>query len=365
MRYGLSVIGNGPVGCYTAMCAQKHTDVALIGPKVDKVRCAGLISHSGLTKLDLVKGDHVLNKVTGCRIFSPKGTEIHVDAKKPMALVVDRIAFDKNILGMAQDAGVTYLEDWVTSVNGGISTKSGQNIVSDTQAIAAGAFYSLQHDAGMPTPKEYLVGGQYEMKVECEPDIVELRFDLPDFFSWIIPVDGYARIGLCTKGNPRPHLDNFVAKLKSQGRIRSNTRISESFGVIPQHDPKMPTQHGHIRLVGDAAGQVKATTGGGVVLGCLSGTHILESNYDQSWRDDVGGELRMHLMIHRFIRNLSPEGKDRFFKLVSDYNSTLIETGDMDFAQKTVISMAKNPGFALRSLPFMHKILKAVISAFL
>lgn len=365
MRYGLTVIGNGPVGCYTALRAQKHADVALIGPKVETVRCAGLISRTGLSKTGLLDGDHTLNTVTGCRIHSPDQRQIYVDAKRPMANVVDRIAFDNHILDMAKDAGVTHIGEWVDSFSKEIVLKNKKTVSQDKIALASGSFYGIQHEKKLPTPKEYLVGGQYEMKIDCESDIVELFFDIPDFFSWIIPVDGYARIGLCSKKNPRPLLDLFVSRLKRLGRLRSSARISESFGVIPVHDPSMPTQIGDIRLVGDAAGQVKATTGGGVVMGCICGQYILEDDYDSKWRTQVATELRMHLALQSFILGLSDSKKNAFFSLVSKYSQTLIESGDMDYAKRTVVSMAKNPGFALRCLPYTPFMIKPFLQAFL
>jgi len=361
MRYDYAVCGNGPVGSYAAMCAAGDGDVALIGKKIEDIRCAGLISKSGLAKLGLLSCDFILNKVRGSKIFSPDGTEIFIDGRKTKALVVDRIGFDNHVIDLATDAGAVYIDDWVTGIRPEMTLKNGGELKAGEKILAAGTVYTIQHDAGIPTPNEYLMGGQYEMNVECDPDFVELHFDVPDFFAWVIPVGDHARVGLCVKGNPRPYLDAFVKKLEAAGRIRSSKRLSESFGVIPVHSPSFKAQYGDIRLVGDAAGHVKATTGGGIVLGCMCAKHATESDYERQWRSEAGSELRMHLFIHRFLNRLSDRGKDRFFGLLSRYNTILEESGDMDYAKKTVMSLLRNPGFAARSAVTLPWVLADIV----
>jgi len=46
-----------------------------------------------------------LNKVYGARIFSPKGKVLEIDAKKPKAVVIDRVKFDQTAMTMAVHAG--------------------------------------------------------------------------------------------------------------------------------------------------------------------------------------------------------------------------------------------------------------------
>ncbi len=345
MRRKAAVVGNGPAGCYAAMHAAQAGEVAIIGPSKRRVQCAGLISLNGLSKLGVRPGGYVLNKVRGAKLISPDGSETLVDGGRTMAYAVDRLAFDNHLLNMAVAQGAEYIDDRVTSLKAGAALASGGRVEADRIILATGSDYTLQAREDIPRPRECLVGGQYELDVECAPDFVELHFIVPEFFAWVIPVGDRARVGLCAKGNPRPSLDAFVRKLKLAGRLKSDRRHSETFGVIPVHDPGLRTVHGNIALVGDAAGHVKATTGGGIVLGALAARHATAPDYDLLWRREIGRDLRLHLMIHRMLARLSDRGKNRFLRIVNSSAGTLRDGGDMDDAWKTTRSMLGNPRF--------------------
>jgi len=356
MRRQAAVVGNGPAGCYAAMHAAEDWEVAIIGPTKRHVQCAGLISLTGLEKIGVKPGGYVLNKVRGAKLISPNGSETMVDGGRTMAYAVDRLAFDNQMLNMAVARGAQYMDDRVTSLRGGVTLASGLKLEADRIVLATGTDYTLQAREDIPKPREYLVGGQYELAVDCAADFVELHFVVPEFFAWVIPVGDRARVGLCTKGNPRPSLDAFVRKLKLRGRLKSDRRYSETFGVIPIHDPGLKTLHGNIALVGDAAGHVKATTGGGIVVGALAAKHALKPDYDSLWRREIGGDLRLHLMIHRMLARLSDRGKDRLLRIVKDSAGTLGAGGDMDDAGKTAKTMLGNPRFTaelLANLPWL------------
>jgi digeranylgeranylglycerophospholipid reductase len=194
------------------------------------------------------------------------------------------------------------------------------------------------------------------MRVECDPDFVELHFCVPDFFAWVIPVGDRARVGLCVKGNPRPYLDAFVKRLQKTGRIKSDAVLAESFGIIPVHDPTLPTTTGNIVTVGDAAGQVKATTGGGVVFGALAAAHAHKPDYEAIWRRELGFDLKVHLLIHRLLNRLSDGGKDRLIRIIGDCHGALESGGDMDSASQTSAALLKSPKFlaeAAMNLPWL------------
>ncbi len=350
------VVGNGPAGCIAASNASASGETILVGSNERRMQCAGLVSVSGLERLGINPKDTVLNTVRGARIYSPSGNQVLVDAKKDKAYVLDRLAFDGMLLDAALASGVEYVDGWVTSLKPMVEIKGRKPISAGMAILASGTDYTLHHRNGLETPGEYLVGGQYEMKVDCDMDYVELHFNTPDFFSWVIPLGETARVGLCVKGNPRPYLDSFVKRLKSQGRLKSGKITSQSFGIIPLHRPSMRTEYEGLRLVGDSAGQVKASTGGGVVMGGLAARHITSPDYGRLWRKEIGLELRLHLMIHRMLNRLSDKGKDRFFRVVGDSHASLERSGDMDMASKTLSSLAKDPSFIAKvglNLPWL------------
>ncbi|MFH1402822.1 MAG: NAD(P)/FAD-dependent oxidoreductase [Candidatus Altiarchaeota archaeon] len=352
MKYDAAVVGAGPVGCIAATHAAKSMDVALIGGDVCRVQCAGLISKSGLERLGVSDGDFILNRIRGARFYSPGGVLFEADGGKTMACVVDRIGFDGHLLNKAVDAGAVRATGRVVDVNGTISTSDGSKIKADRIALATGTDYSLHITMGIEKPSEFLIGMQYEMDVECDNDFAELYFTVPDFFAWVIPIGDRARIGLCTKRNPRPYMEAFVKKLRDEGRLRKDTVFDEHYGIIPIHKPSMRTQYDGLVTVGDAGGQVKASTGGGIVMGGLAAEYAFSDQYEREWKRAVGRELLMHLFIHRFLSGLSPKSLDRLFDLLQSVRGSLESGGDMDYASRVISSLAFNPRFAVKFLAY-------------
>lgn len=351
MKYDYAVVGGGPAGCFAALGAAARGDTILFEEhKKQPVHCAGLISSSGFKRLGVRPGHFVLNELKGARIYSPLGSVLEVRSKSVKAYAVDRSLFDGYLLDMTLSSGVSLENVRIESITNSCLTSGAKQFKAGRKIIATGVDYNLHRRLGINQPREFLVGAQYEMDVECDEDMVELHFTVPDFFAWVIPLKGRARVGLCTKGNPTPHLDSFIKHLKHEKRIRSSRILNKSYGIIPVFNPRMKTQYSDVSLVGDAAGQVKATSGGGVVMGCTAAKHAWSSDYERQWRKDIERELKLHLAAYRFINKLSPKNLDCFFRITSRSKSVLEEHGDMDYASKTALALARNPKFALRFL---------------
>jgi flavin-dependent dehydrogenase len=111
-------------------------------------------------------------------------------------------------------------------------------------------------------------------------------------------------------------------------------------------------------VVGDAAGQVKPTTGGGIVIGGYCGklagiaaasaaTHNgVESeqflrNYDAQWKEKFGSDLRKMGLARKLFGSLSDETLDRLFSVLRDSVSEIEAEGDMDFQGKIITRILK------------------------
>lgn len=351
MKYDFAVVGGGPAGCIAAREAVKHGDVILFEEHaVQPVHCAGLISASGFKALNIPKGDFVLNELRGARLFSPLGGIVEVTARKAKAYAVDRSLFDRHLLSVALSKGVVYENKRVGGISSGAVTAGGKRFSASRAILATGTNYNLQKKMRLNCPKEFLVGAQYEMHVDCQPDVVELHFVVPDFFAWVIPLGGRARVGLCTKGNPTPHLESFIRRLARQKRLKSACVLNRSYGIIPVYNPRLRTHYPNINIVGDAAGQVKATTGGGVVMGGLAAHHAWSNDYEILWRQAIASDLSLHLRIHRFVSRLSARNLERLFALTAESSRSLEKYGDMDYASKTLRGLFLNPTFTLKLL---------------
>jgi flavin-dependent dehydrogenase len=108
--------------------------------------------------------------------------------------------------------------------------------------------------------------------------------------------------------------------MKEEG-LHKNIKISTQAGAIPLFDKGFPTQRSNIYLIGDAAGQVKATTGGGIVP-ALRASKVLRDciangrNYDREWKRTVGKELSMHARIRKILDKMSEKDYTDTFKKI-------------------------------------------------
>lgn len=341
-----AVVGAGPAGSISAKTLARSGDVTLI-EEHDKqpVQCAGLLSVSGLARLGIKPGDSVLNKVSGARFISPEGRTVEIKASRDTAYVVDRQRFDEILQEDAVNSGAEYVNERATKASRGWVEAGGGRFRADRIVLASGVNYRLHRKLGLEQPKRFLVGAQYDVNVSCGQDFVELHFNVPGFFSWVIPAGDFARVGLCCGGNPMPYLNSFLKHLKDSGRVSGGKPKNLISGLVPVYEPDIRTDYGWLVTVGDAAGHVKATTGGGVILGGVAATHVPEKDYERAWRRDAGRELYMHLMIRRFLDRSCRRGVESVFNLLEAGAHALEAGGDMDEALKTVKSLAASPRF--------------------
>ena len=100
-------------------------------------------------------------------------------------------------------------------------------------------------------------------------------------------------------------------------------------GLIPVYDQRKATQKNNLYLIGDAAGQVKATTGGGLVPGIKAALICAESirnrtNYHKAWKKSLGKELMTHLLIRNTLDRFTDSDYDALLQKLSDKKITKI-----------------------------------------
>ena len=153
----------------------------------------------------------------------------------------------------------------------------------------------------------------------------------PGFFAWLVPIStNRARVGLFSKEKPGVHLHHLLNQLSTENKITmSNPDIS--YGGI--HLKPLSRTYGERALVtGDAAGQVKPTTGGGIYYSlicadCASETadQALRQNdfstrrlarYQKLWQAKLGRELRIDYFARSMYNRLSDRRINSIFDVV-------------------------------------------------
>ncbi|MCD6522808.1 MAG: NAD(P)/FAD-dependent oxidoreductase [Candidatus Diapherotrites archaeon] len=346
----ITVVGGGPAGL---LCAK---EIAHHGKKVrvfeehkeigKPVQCAGLVSKKGLDNLNVDYGDSVLNKVRGAFLYAPDGTSIEVKRNETQAYVIDRGLFDKIIAEEAKSEGAEIV----------LGRRWDKHFVFENELVvgADGPLSSVAKSVGVEHKCIYAY--QIETRYEHELDRVSLFFGsfAPGFFAWIIPVDEkISRIGIgVNKGNPKDALMRFL-----KGRGIKAKQENESAGLIPVFDNKK-TAFQNIALVGDAAAQVKATTGGGIaiggfcglILGNIIGRDLPLEMYERTWREEFERELVMHLKIRRAADTMSDTDYNELFHIGKEEGIEHIieQYGDMDRPTKMIMEIMKRPGLMFK-----------------
>ena len=377
-NYDIAVVGAGPVGStFARYMAEEGFKVGLMERKRKigvPLQCAGLVGKK-IKKLNVLPDEFVLNKVCGAHLHSPSGEVLSVAKKKPEAYVLDRMSYDKFLAELAVENGAELLLNHkVVGANiktGDIRVKNQEKNIS-TSVIAGADGYSSLVSTEFNPPSKTVQAAQYLVDMGSnvlESDYVHLYVDsrISPGFIWIIPVsESTARIGLFASAGYRELteiLDGFLVKNE---KFRNASVIKKYHGLIPVYDPKKMIQKDMALLLGDAASQVKPTTGGGLIMGfkCAriaaaatsnalhEGDIGLLRNYERSYMKEYKNELRIQIEVKKIFESMSNEELDKMFlKLEQGGAEAMISKyGDMDTQSPLIKQMLKS-GLLFSILP--------------
>lgn len=357
--YDTIIVGAGLTGSYIAY------SLASLGYKVavfeeherigEPVQCTGIIGAECLERFLLFEGT-VLAEVSSARLFSPSRNEIRVVRDNVQAYIIDRAAFDRALAEKAQGQGAHYLigsrvrDVTVCSNSVRIETESQQAFETKTVVIASGFGSKIPQKLGLGKVNDFVRGAQAEVTIDglCE---IEVYFDqavAPGFFAWFVPTaEQKALVGLLSRRNPGGHLRDLLSSLFQQGRIAS-PEAKITYGGIPLK-PLPKTYGERVIVVGDAAGQVKPTTGGGVYYGLLCAemaadtlnqalatdifSEKLFSGYQKAWQEKIGWELKIGYLARRFYGRLTNRQIDYLFHITKSkgIHETLLQSPELSF----------------------------------
>jgi digeranylgeranylglycerophospholipid reductase len=378
------VVGGGPCGSYAAYTAAKLGAEVLVCEEHEKIgvpeHCAGHLNISSLELLGIrLPPAAIENEIRGAVFCSPSGKQFVLRCRAPVTYVVNRELFDKHLAELAIKAGVKYrFKSGVKSlildsgVVKGVALKGEERVGANVVIDAEGCSSKLLKKTGLDGLEGSMMVKGAQAEVDCVEDVEEDMVEVylgnkvaPGFFAWIIPrQDGSAKVGLATRvGNPRDYLRRFMEKhpVASQ-KLKKSRTVYTSVHPIPLAGPIPKTYSDGFLAVGDAASQVKPTTGGGVIFGLTCAREAGEvaceavkmqdfsedflSRYPSRWKRLVGFDLAAMLRMRRMLDSLSDSRIDGMIDLCRKLGvgSVLEKVGDLDFQGKSLIPMVKYPG---------------------
>lgn len=223
----------------------------------------------------------------------------------------------------------------------------GLNLEARAVVIATGFGLRLSDQLGLGRVGDFVMGAQAEVAT-MGVDEIEIYFGqqiAPAFFAWLVPTSPQTALaGLLSRHNSGLYLRKLLSSLLAQGKIASAEVKPCYRGISLKPLPR--TYSNRLVVVGDAAGQVKPTTCGGVYYGLLCADiaannlhRALKSNdlsakslagYERGWRRKLGQELRIGYWARKLFEQLSDSQLDRIFDIVKSegIDETLLGAGD-------------------------------------
>ena len=389
--FDVVVIGAGPAGGYLAgKVASAGYEVALVEEHREvgePIQCGGLVTPR---VFDYVKcKETIIGSVHGAELYSPSGRRLVIDGHQTEAVVVQRALFDRAIATDAVRKGAhTFLgaqAQGATRANGGVDVVIDQDGASKTLTCKIligcdGVRSNVAKWFNILRPKKIIPGFEIEMVgVRGDPGLVTLFIGneiAPGFFGWIIPSGDTARVGLCVgEGNAYAYLERMLRRPEVLQYTKGAQPILYIAGGIPLGFPKR-TYADNVLVVGDAACQAKAVSGGGIftALTCsdLASTTAIQAleaqdysskmlhRYHRAWTRSIGKELRKDLAIHESFSKLTDTQFEELFDIFDNARmQELIEKkGDIDFPSKVGWALIKEDP---RLLKYVGKALRAMI----
>jgi len=349
--YDVLIAGGSVAGLTTARECSSNGNSTIVIEEDHEIgtpeHCGGMVSLSGLQKLGLMLDSNNFQNVVPMARIRSKSASFELSAEKQNVIVVDRRGLDKQIAKQAEDAGAqirtrcTFKSIAKKESKYTIKTSDGE--IECKYFVDAKGLGSLK-DASQ---NGILASAQFEVYAKwIEGKTVEILFDsdkYPGFFMWIIPMgDGRGKIGVAGKGiNTSVALHEFI---RSKGEKYSIIR--KIFAPIWIGGPKSQFVFDRTLIVGDAAGQTKPTTAGGIFScgmgGVLAGQAIsnaIEKNddtllyeYEKSWKSMFQKEFQSMLLARKVLERLDNKAIDGIFSSLSKKAITDVSNfSDFDF----------------------------------
>lgn len=389
------VVGGGPTGSTVAreLAAEGH-DVLQVEEHTEigrPVQCGGLLTPHLIELLPFDVEPLVKTRLYKANIFAPDGTCVHLEADELKSVASDRAALDQRLAALAVEAGAEQrlgtkvvgakrrdgrVEARVRTVDGDEETLRARLVVG-----ADGAQSRVAKWFDLFEPKQYisLHGAEMTGLSGLDPEGVEMWLGedrAPGFFTYIIPTGedrGKVQAGVWNAPHPaKRYYERMFDDPASAHHLEGAEEVFTISATIPFGPAKRSTGE-RVMLVGDAAGQAKPTTGGGIYTGILCAEMLADEahvaladddlsadrleRYHDRWWSSIGRELRIGMRLRHAFLQLDDEALDDIWSRLAQPEVTEIleRHGDIDYPSKLAFELVKQQPGLLRHAPSVLK----------
>ncbi len=387
----IAVIGAGPAGSRTAR------DAARAGLRVRLIEehravgvpshCSGLISPRTLQESGL-GDDAAIHRITGAFVHTQAGASVALGGAETKAVAINRIKWDQALADQAQAAGAEMVRARMTlakRVNSHVrltlQTDGRESTMTSRLVVGADGTHSrVARSLGMPRPAEFAYNLGVEGRLRYPEAGENWRDDYvhvfvgrnlaPGWFGWIIPTgDGVVRVGIGSNNGVKP-LECYRRLSAAHPDLFAGIEPVRMYGgTIPL--TFAPRSYGdNVLLVGDAAGQVKPFSGGGIYTSLVAARHAAQtltrafatgdfsakalSAYENAWKREIGRELRKSWRLRNFGLCLSDAQVERIVAALQgpQLQAMAARYADIDYPSKVLLRLARS-GPAMATLAWV------------
>lgn len=333
--YDVVVVGAGVAGSYIA----SKLDAEVLVLEKDS---RSVIKDSGIVSSDFNNffKDKALikNKISEMQFISPSGKSFILGSDEPFAYILKRKDFAQRLRNQARKNAEIRFEK-VNNINhlANALEVCTENGTYECKLVvgADGASSTVRKSLDITDPLLY-AGIFTRTRQTLDADKIKIFFNKyfsPDFFSWLIPQNN--EYGIVTAVRPNEYFNYFKKKLElPEGDTHSS--------LIPVGCTK--SYSSRAILVGDACGQTKPLTGGGIIFSLTSAEHAVKiideacktkrfdedflRQYEILWKSEIGAEIRKQMILRRIYRKLTNAEIDSLFK---DFGPTIENIRDFSY----------------------------------
>jgi geranylgeranyl reductase family protein len=327
--------------------------------------CGGLVSISGIQNLGIVPDIDTIenNRIAHAKIFSPSSS-FEISAERQKVIVLDRRALDKQIAFQAQKEGA---EIRVKCSMRSFGNEGSEHVVKTSEGdLSCNFFVDARGIASIISRNRngVLHSAQYEVYASwIEPNTIEVVFDsqqYPGFFAWIIPIGrGKGKVGVAGRRiNAANALQTYI---DSKGKY---SVVRKVYAPIWIDGPVRSFVSDRTIIVGDAAGQSKPTTAGGIYTcgmgGLLAGRALVDAaksddrqkelllrQYESNWLSMFKAEFDKMLLARRLLERMDNKAIDDLITAIpTEIAQEASVDGDFDFHSKALAKILGAKGAA-------------------
>jgi geranylgeranyl reductase family protein len=355
MYYDVVIAGGSIAGLLCAREIAKNGHSVLVLEEDYEIgtpeHCGGLVSTQGLEELEIIPHRKTLEHfIESAEIFSPGGYSIIIDSKKQNIAEINRRDLDKQIALQATKYGaeIRVKTSFKEVTDEGVNTSDGKidcKIIVDARGVSS----IINKDrTGILSSAQYEVYANWIKKGRVEVYLDQKKY--PGFFAWIIPSsNGSGKVGVAGRGiNSAEVLEEFI-KIKG-----SYTIIRKIFAPIWIKGPIDKFVSKNLVVVGDAAGQTKPTTAGGIFScgmgGVLAGRSISKfiksgnpddlEEYQKLWSKKFGKEFEKQLLARKILERFDNDTIDKLFgSITPEILKDISSKDDFDFHTSSILKL--------------------------